>query len=317
MNNKYKVNHYNKILDLSQKTGVPVALLMNILTEAASITPDNSTFITKTGISKTILALIKKELSSYFVPVNGKTKLSEYGQKALEQINSQTKLEAVLDLKKVEEILSTRPSAERNYDQFLATQETVISRLKLMDYLGDLRQKKILFIGDDDFMSVITAVYGDPAEISVLEIDKRITTQIRKLSDKYNLNIKILLHDVKKNLPSEYISQFDVVFTDPPYTSNGVKLFLSRAIQTLYFHNKAARIYFCYGNSDLAREKFVEIQKIVSDSGLMIRSVIDKFNRYSGAESIGSASSLFICDTTPMSKSLVKGEFNANIYTND
>lgn len=308
-------DHYSKILDFSKKSGIPVGLVMQTIEECNTSDLDNADFTAKIGISKVSLSIIKKELSAYFIPVNNKNQLSDFGKMALEQMNRQIQLENILDREKIMEILSHRLDPERNYDQFLATKETVIERIRLMDKLGDLRQKKLLFLGDDDFTSVLAGIYGDTAEISVLEIDKRITTEIRKFNDKYNLKINVILHDLRKNIPVEFLSKFDVVFFDPPYSSNGMKLFLSRAIQTLDFHNKASRIYMCYGNSDLAREKFVEIQKIIAESGLMTRYIYDKFNRYSGAESIGNSSSLYICDSTPSTKPVLKGPFNGNIYT--
>lgn len=48
----------------------------------------------------------------------------------------------------------------------------------------------------------------------------------------------------------------------------------------------------------------------------MVRWVFDKFNRYEGAESIGSASSLFVLEVTPRAKPLIRGNYDRPIYTN-
>ncbi|KUK84142.1 MAG: hypothetical protein XD98_0162, partial [Microgenomates bacterium 39_6] len=95
------------------------------------------------------------------------------------------------------------------------------------------------------------------------------------------------------------------------------KLFISRAIESLDGANRAARIYFCYGNSDRAKERFLFVYEVLINSGLMVRWIFDKFNRYQGAESIGSASSLFITETTPKTKLLIKGNYDKPIYTNN
>ena len=108
-----------------------------------------------------------------------------------------------------------------------------------------------------------------------------------------------------------------MVFSDPPYTTDGIKLFVSRAIQALDPSNQTARIYVCYGSSDRAKEKFLPVNEIFSNSGLMVRWLFDKFNRYQGAESIGSASSLFILEVTSKTKPLITGKYDKPIYTND
>ncbi|MCS7092315.1 MAG: bis-aminopropyl spermidine synthase family protein [Patescibacteria group bacterium] len=107
------------------------------------------------------------------------------------------------------------------------------------------------------------------------------------------------------------------MFTDPLYTPKGINLFVSRAIETLDRQNQTARIYVCYGNSYRAKERFLPIQKVLTDSGLMLRWVFDRFNRYEGAESVGSASSLYIAKITPKTKPLIRGRYDKPIYTTD
>ena len=211
--------------------------------------------------------------------------------------------------------LSLRPSAERSYDQFTATVETVAKRCSLMNFLKDIAGKKLAFIGDDDFTSVVVALRGKPKKITVFEIDKRIIEVIKEISEKESLKIEVLKYDARKRVPAGHFNSYDVVFTDPPYTTYGISLFISRGIELLDKESDASRIYVCYGNSDRAKERVLPIQKLFFDSGLMLRYVFDKFNRYTGAESIGSASSLYIADVSPLTRSTIQGEFNEEIYT--
>jgi predicted methyltransferase len=212
---------------------------------------------------------------------------------------------------------SARPQPDRNWDQFTATVATTAKRVTLMDFFQDIQEKKVLCLGDDDLVSVAVANLKKSAQVSVLDIDKQLLDAIETISTKENIQVITQAYDARQSLPRNFMGKFDVVFTDPPYTQSGVKLFLSRAIQALDPKNNSGRIYLCYGNSDRAKERFLPIYKILIDSGLMIRWVFDKFNRYQGAESVGSASSLFICDVTPKTRSLVKGEYRESIYTNN
>ncbi|MCS7092314.1 MAG: bis-aminopropyl spermidine synthase family protein [Patescibacteria group bacterium] len=82
------------------------------------------------------------------------------------------------------------PYPKRNYDQFTATIETTVKRVALLDFLGDVKGKRILFLGDDDFTSVAIANFKLAQEIAVIDIDGRILDNIGTISDKLNLGIK-------------------------------------------------------------------------------------------------------------------------------
>lgn len=210
-----------------------------------------------------------------------------------------------------------RPAPERKYDQFTATIETTAKRASLLDQNEDLAGKRLLFLGDDDFTSIAVSSFGKASKVAVLDIDNRILDNIGQVAKEEGLKVDSESYDARKALPEEYKQKFDIVFTDPPYTPEGIKLFVSRAIQALDPQNQSARIYLCYGNSDRAKERFLPIYDLLTSSGLMIRWVFDKFNRYEGAESIGSASSLFILDVTSKTKALITGDYDRPIYTNN
>lgn len=144
-------------------------------------------------------------------------------------------------------------------------------RAALLDFLGDIRAKRVLFLGDDDFTSVATANIKSAKDIAVVDIDERILDNIGTISDELNLGIKRVKHDLRKPTPIDLKGKFDIAFTDPPYTPEGIKLFVSRAVDVLDIKNQTARVYVCYGNSDRAKERFLPIQDAFTDSGLMLR----------------------------------------------
>lgn len=319
---------YQRILEVSKNTGVPIKKVLDMLHALSSGGPvDNNELLRRVGVSRNSLNQIKEALSPFLRPVSKTTQLKESSQQDVqvmfeanyvveEQLFSALENESY---RKIIELLTTctnlRPSPKREYDQFTATVETTAKRASLMNFFGDVRGKRILFLGDDDFTSVAVASLKRAENITVVDIDERVLKGITKASIKQNFGIKTLHYDVRKPLPKNLKSKFDVVFTDPPYTPNGIKLFVSRAIESLDSKNQTGRIYVCYGNSDRAKERFLSIYSIFTESGLMIRWAFDKFNRYLGAESIGATSTLFVCDLTPKTKSLVKGEFREHIYT--
>ena len=326
MENINNIIDYNLLLNTSKKIGVPVKKIVDLLTILSDTEIENNQLVIKTGISKNVLNQIKKELQSLFKPTSVVTVLSEKGRNDSKNFKEQKKEEEMWNVLKdnkyfeitslFESFQELRPSPKRNLDQFTATIETTVTRGALLNFFGDVRGKNILFLGDDDLTSISTALFGNAHEISVLDIDKDILHEIKLTSSRYNVNINTTQYDARMQLPNNYKGKYDVIFTDPPYTSNGINLFLSRAVSALNKQNLAARIYLCYGTSDRAKERLLPIQEIIFRHGMMTRWIFDKFNRYQGAESIGS-SNLYICEITPQTKAIITKDYNGPIYTNN
>jgi predicted methyltransferase len=331
MQNMDRKKIYSILLQISKETGVPVKKIQDMLYILSSGKPvDNTMLIQDLGVSRNALNQVKLLLSKYLKDPSKYTQLNAEGEKEIKNmffgsgylteeslfnlLENQQHKENVEFLRSVENL---RPNPNREYDQFIATVETVAKRGAILQFMGDIEGKRVLFLGDDDFTSIAIAKYKKAEEITVLDIDKRILDGIGNISKKQNFGIKTALYDARKLLPKDFLGKYDIVFIDPPYTANGTGLFVSRAIDALNAKNQSARLYLCYGNSDRAKERFIPIYNYLADSGLMLRWVFDKFNRYNGAEAIGSSSSLFICDVTPKTKPLIKGDYkNEDIYTN-
>jgi hypothetical protein len=148
----------------------------------------------------------------------------------------------------------------------------------------------------------------------VFEIDDRLGKFITNISRENGLEIEVIKKDLFQPLDKKLLNKYDIVFTDPPYTNEGINIFLNQAVR-LIKKNFLGRIYLCYGNSDRAREREIEIQKLILDHNLIIKTKLYQFNKYYGAESIGSQSSLYVLDWTPSTKTIkiVSGK----IYTNE
>ncbi len=321
---------YSEFLEISKKIGVPVKKVLDLFFALRSGEPiDNNQLLQTVGISRNAANQIKKALSSFLQPVSKNTQLTNQGtenikgfypvgylpEESLWSILKNDTFQLAIQL--LTSCQEKRPLPKRSYDQFTATLETTVRRMALLDFFGDVEQKRILFLGDDDFTSLAVATLGKAANITVLDIDPRILGAIKEVSNEKGFDVKTKKYDARKPLSKELVDKFDVVFTDPPYTQEGIGLFVSRGIEALDPDNQVSRIYCCYGNSDRAKERFLPIHQTFIDAGLMVRWVLDNFNRYSGAESIGSNSSLYICEATPRIRSLVKGECEQPIYTHD
>lgn len=317
------------LLKISKQLGLPVKKVMDMLWVLKSNGIENNQLVRRIGVSRNVINQVKEGLEDLLEPASGETALNDRGRGVVGELFSSsyepeesmwTFLEGNRQFDKVVNLLkgykNLRAEPKREYDQFTATIETTARRAILLNFFEDIAGKRILFLGDDDFTSVAVSHIGKPAGVCVLDIDRRILDGIKEASAGNKLDIEIKEYDATKVLPDELLGKFDVVFTDPPYTTDGVSLFLSRAIEALDTKdNQAARVYFCYGNSDRAKERFLPIYELVTRSGLMMRWIFDKFNRYTGAESIGSTSSLYICDITSKTRPIIHGESKEQIYT--
>ena len=318
------------ISQISKETGIPVKKILDLLLLLHPGKPvENNELIQKIGVSKNALNQVKELLSSFLEPPSKNTRLDATVIQEVKSIfkadyKPEESLWSILEngdyrrsIKLLEKNTNRRLPPQRKYDQFTATAETTARRASLLSFFEDVKGKSLLFLGDDDFTSVATASLGEAKDIVVLDIDKRILDKIKNISENNNLEIKTIKYDTRQKLPGELVGKFDLVFTDPPYTTRGLELFVSRAIESLDKDNKTARIYACYGSSDRAKERFLPVYEVFTNSGLMIRWVFDKFNRYQGAESIGSSSTLFITEVTPKTKPIIKGNYARPIYTNN
>ena len=192
-------------------------------------------------------------------------------------------------LKKHREYAKLRPTVNTRIDQSHATPETAVYRAALMADRGDLEGKRVLFIGDDDLTSLPTAMTGFPEEVVVMDIDERLLKLIDDVSRREGLNIETVKHDFREELDRKYWGRFDTVFTDPPYTLDGLKLFLSRGVEGLGEGGEGV-LYLAFSHKPV--EEYLEVQRIVNSMNFAIYELIPGFNIYEGSEIIGNTTFL-------------------------
>lgn len=301
----------NQIKIASQNLEIRENLIAKFLVAIGGKEPMKSSDLVRlTGIPQTNLFRLIKEFSRFLLPPSDFIKLKD----GLSPIIFPPNISPKNILHLLNNYQKDRPKPNRDLDQFTATSSTTAKRAAKLANNWDINGKNIAFLGDDDLTSVAVALAGKPQKITVFEIDERLISLINQISSENNLSIEVVKQDLVQNIDQRYLNQFDVVFTDPPYTPAGISLFLNQAIR-LIKKSLLSRIYLCYGNSDRAREREIEIQKIILESGLIITSKVHHFNRYFGAESIGSSSSLYLLDWTPLTKPF-KAD-SGKIYTHE
>lgn len=146
---------------------------------------------------------------------------------------------------------------------------------------GDVQNKDIVCIGDDDLLSVVMGLTGLPKSITVIDIDQDILDLIKQNFEELDIKIplKTLTHDLAKPLPQELTRKFDVFMTQPPDTVLGFTLFVSRGVELL--KKKPGMIgYAGLTTIGCPIDGLLEIQRIFTQMGLLITDDLNKFLEY-------------------------------------
>lgn len=206
-------------------------------------------------------------------------------------------------------ITDFRPQPKRKLDQFGVTEETLAARANLLAERGFLTDAKTLFLGDYDLTSLSCLPKVKNTELWVLDVDPDVLAVIKREGKGV---IATVAHNLNQPLPKRLLSSFDAVFTDPPYTPEGISLFLSRSLEALT-GGERTRIFFSYGSLDPVRALVVQ-EKILAH-GMLFEEVKPRFNEYLNAKTIGDVSDLFVLRPTAKARPLVRGEYQGKIYT--
>jgi predicted methyltransferase len=83
------------------------------------------------------------------------------------------------------------------------------------------------------------------------------------------------------------VGAFDTVETDPPYTGEGARLFLTRAGEALA---PDGACYFSF--AQWAPAEALELQRMYTELGFAVQALWPGFNRYSGASVLGNVGQL-------------------------
>jgi len=171
-----------------------------------------------------------------------------------------------------------RPLAREEFDQWFMTPEHALHRIGFIHSRGDLLNKKLLVIGDDDLIGIAAAITGLPDEVVVLEVDERIIDFTNRVAKDLNLKLRAQTFDARLPLPQTLEKQFDVFTCDPVETVEGCKVFISRGVSGL--KGTGCPVYFGLTTLECDKKKWFDIQKLLLDMNFAITDVLRNFTEY-------------------------------------
>ena len=207
-------------------------------------------------------------------------------------------------------LISGAPRPRRHLDHVPATAETAVRRALWLDSTYDLDGARLLCVGDHDLTSLAVAVVNPRVEVTVVDVDEGILAYI----DGQRLpSVRCLWSDLRFGLADGARGWADLVFTDPPYTPEGVGLFLGRGLEGLRDRDNP-RLVMAYGFAAGHPGLGLKVQQTVAGMRLVYEAVLPGFNRYHGAQAVGGASDLYVLRPTAGSWRSA-GRTGVNIYT--
>ncbi|MEV6640219.1 bis-aminopropyl spermidine synthase family protein [Amycolatopsis sp. NPDC051371] len=214
-------------------------------------------------------------------------------------------------LPKVAEWVAEVPPPLAALDHVQATPETVLRRALWLDARYDLASARVLFLGDHDLTSLAVHAVCPAASLTVVDLDERV---LAYLDERSGREIVAAHADLRIGLPPAFNGAFDLVFSDPPYTPEGMGLFAARGVQALREPSEG-RLLFAYGYSPRHPALGAQVQRSLATLGLTFEAILPDFNRYFGAQAIGSAADLYVCQPTAKAKKMRGGKGKSAIYT--
>lgn len=223
-------------------------------------------------------------------------------------------------VRKLTALERSAPPTRLELDQSHCTVETKVRRVLLMHEERALDGKRVLLLGDDDLTSLairtVAEELGAGAAIRrlvVVDVDAAVVSFLRRTLRGAPFDVECFVHDLREPLPDR-LRGADTVLTDPPYTTHGAALFLSRAAQATEGRSRAD-VFLAFGGRH--PDTTLAVQRAIAEMGLVVRRLVRNFNEYLGAGALGGTSHLYQLATTTSLRPLYQGRYHGPLYTGD
>lgn len=197
----------------------------------------------------------------------------------------------------LQRLAAAAPTPIRSLDHVAATPETVARRALWLDAHFDLDGSRLLCVGDHDLSGLAACAVNPEVRVTVVDVDERILAFIDEQARERGWDVRCLYADVRHGLPVPAQGWADAALTDPPYTPEGAQLFAARALQGLR-DRQHGRLVVAYGFGEDHPALGLKVQRALQRLHVTFAAILPAFNRYYGAQALGSASDLYVVRPT-------------------
>lgn len=195
-------------------------------------------------------------------------------------------------------LIAAAPRADRHLDHVAATPESVARRARWMADELYLPGATVVFVGDHDLTSVALGMVAPDVRIVVVDVDDRLLTYVAGLLAGLGVSYGTHHLDLRDRLPTDLVGVADVFVTDPPYTPEGVALFVARGLAMLRpgLHTRGL---LAYGYGEQLPTLGLKVQQALLRLEVALVEMVRDFSRYTGAYAVGAASDWYVLAPTP------------------
>ena len=178
------------------------------------------------------------------------------------------------------ELNNLRPEADMSIEQYLMTPESMTRQVNIMKPV--LNGKKVLFLGDDDHLSVLFGRYLNVSPV-VVEYDARIRRSLRDNYVKNNINNYLIEEYDARNVLPRHVNA-DAFYINPPYSSKnrgkGAKVWLSRVARAVPVGSLSVLVYPIDEGLQWTLDCTNDILQYAYDCGLMVVNIDKDIHTY-------------------------------------
>lgn len=204
--------------------------------------------------------------------------LHSAGYAQILQIWSDQVLKAKRPFQAVSENLVPRPyrapSFLRRHHQLLCDPASVVAKFERIQAVCGL-DDQILLVGDDDQVSPLLAGAGY-RNVTVIDIDERL---VKVLAESSGGSLRARVHDLNGSPAPELLGEYSLIVMDPPYSLEGIRLFLDGALKFMKGSTRPKLHLYC-ASVCLGREGVVELQQELHRRGFGLREFHPGICRY-------------------------------------
>lgn len=172
-------------------------------------------------------------------------------------------------------IAPLRPASDPKFEQFHLQSGSLAAQVEML--IKHYDNRKILFLGDDDHVSVIAARFSQIQPV-VYEIDERVVASLQEWGSRLQLLGSSVHHADLRSLESGAVT-CDAFYLNPPFSSknqgHGLRFWLSKALDLC--HPICEGVVVMPANIDLTwvNQNWLSMQEFASQNGFRVISVED------------------------------------------
>ena len=166
----------------------------------------------------------------------------------------------------------------RPFNQLPCTRLTTSKRVREALQVAR-REDPVLALGDDDMTSVALAKAGF-TDVTAVDIDDAVLIAVRTESEKLGVKVQCMRYDLNDPVPLALrTSSPKLVFIDPPYSIEGIRLFLDGALAATE-RRIGTRVFISIHLMSLGQAGLESLDDMLNAAGLIVENIYRGFNSY-------------------------------------